>query len=231
MLLAIPCFAVAAPPQAGNTIPESTAAICSQLGQIAYWASTAHLAKSDERRLSEVRSAALRPNRLRAEVPEKLIGSAELAGSTSHGNAGEGLTSLEAAREDGILAAMYVYRQCLEGKLDGGGRSGWTSVARSVEATVFYDQDTVRASSLGATLWTLTNFASTEVLEGKSYLSSKAQFEFDCRAERYRVLGSIFYAGTDGTGKVTTSTSQTEPWSPVAPRTIALRLMKIACVR
>jgi hypothetical protein len=224
-------LAVAASPPTTATIPTSTDATCSQLGEIAYWAATAHLAKSDERRLSEARANALQPNNVRPAVPLKLIESANAAGMMSYGNAGPGLSSLEAARADGVLAAMNVYRLCLEGSLAGKEPNPWTQAARTAEATILYDKQSIRRTSLGATLWTLTNFNATEMIEGKSHKSAKTQFEFDCQAERYRVLATIFYADTAGLGKVNSSTSQVEPWNPVAPTTMAHRLMGIVCAR
>jgi len=226
-----PSIAVTAPPATTATIPESTDATCSQLGEIAYWAATAHLAKSDERRLSEARANALRPNKVRPAISSKLIESANASGVMSHGNAGPGLSSLEAARADGILAAMNVYRLCLESSLASKEPNPWTQVARTAEATILYDKQSIRRTSLGATLWTLTNFNATEVIEGKSHKSAKTQFEFDCQTERYRVLATIFYADTAGLGKVNSSTSLVEPWNPVAPKTMAHSLMGIVCAR
>ena len=107
----------------------------------------------------------------------------------------------------------------------------WTPVARSLEATISYDKETVKKSAAGVVIWTLTNFVSTEVLDGKHYQSAKTQFEFDCPGERYRVVATIFYEMANGTGRVINSTSLVEQWNPVAPKTMAQRLLKVACAK
>lgn len=105
----------------------------------------------------------------------------------------------------------------------------WTFVTRSVEASVSYDKLTVKKSPNGVTLWTMTNFVNSEVLNGKSYRSAKAQFEFDCPRDRYRVTGTLLYELPNGAGKVIDSTSMIEQWNPIAPQTMARLLQKLAC--
>lgn len=105
----------------------------------------------------------------------------------------------------------------------------WSQVARSVEATIFYDRDSLRKSGSMVKMWTLTNFASTEIIEGKSHRSAKSQYEYDCAEERYRLLATIFYELVGGAGKVTASEASLGPWYPVAPQSMAQRLWKVAC--
>ena len=107
--------------------------------------------------------------------------------------------------------------------------ASWLQLGRSVEATVFYDKETIRKSATGVKMWTLTNFSSVEVIEGKSHRSAKTRVEYDCTGEKYRVLATIFYELPNGTGKVTASTSLVEQWNPVAPKTMAEDLLKVAC--
>lgn len=229
LLAAMSCTANGAPTALHATGSERSAAVCNQLGIVAYWAATAHIAEADNKQLLKEVADAGRPNRVRPAIPPKQIEAARWVGVSSHGNAGLGLTSLEAARAGAIASALHVYHTCLGGGHNDERASTWSQVARSVEATVFHDRKSVRRGSNGATLWTLTNFASPEVLDGKTYRSAKTQFEYDCTGERYRVLATIFYDGLDGNGKVTSSTSQTEPWNPVAPHTMAHQLLKLAC--
>lgn len=229
LLLSWPCLAFAAPP-----LPASDASLtdtCSQLGQIAYWAATAHLAQADERRLNEARSDALRSNQLRSALPKHLVEYANSAGAMSHGNAGQGLSSLEAARADAVIAAMDVYGRCLAGRLPAQAPSDWFKLTQSAEASVSYDRTSLRKTSVGSTIWTLTTFYVSERLDGKTYRSAKGQFEFNCKAERYRVLGTLFYEGAGASGKVVSTTSEVEPWAPIAPGTMAQTLMAVACVR
>lgn len=105
----------------------------------------------------------------------------------------------------------------------------WSQVARSVEATIFYDKVSLRKSGAMVKMWTLTNFASTEIIEGKSHRSAKSQYEYGCVEERYRLLATIFYELAGGAGKVTASEASLGPWYPVAPQSMAQRLWKVAC--
>ena len=107
----------------------------------------------------------------------------------------------------------------------------WSQVGRTVEATVSYDKQTLRKTGSMARIWTLTNFAATEVIEGKSHRSAKSQYEYDCVEERYRLLATIFYELPSGSGKVTASVATPEQWYPVGPKTMAERLWKVACER
>ena len=105
----------------------------------------------------------------------------------------------------------------------------WTRVGRTSEATIFFDQETIRRSGQLVKMWTLTNFTISERIEGKQYQSAKTQFEYDCREERSRVLAATFYSLLNGAGVVTASESNIEPWYPIAPKTIAVKLWKYAC--
>ena len=107
----------------------------------------------------------------------------------------------------------------------------WTLLTRSVEATISYDKASIKKSTAGVKLWTLTNFASVEVMNGHSYRSAKGQFEFDCPGERYRVVATIYYEMSNGAGKVIESTSLVEQWNPVAPKTMANILLDVACAK
>lgn len=227
--LLVAALALVVPRANALAVSEATSATCSALGQISYWAATAHLSEADKRLLAQVRSDALQPNKLRKAVPKSLVQAAELAGVMSHGNAGEGNTSLQAARQDAVLTALDVHSQCVAGTFGHKEVAGWTSIGRSAGAAVLYDKASVRRVGNSLTVWVLSNFSTPEVIDGKSHRSAKAKFEYECRAERYRVLGTIYYADAGGQGKVTGSTSLVEAWNPVAPRTMAEDLMKELC--
>ena len=94
---------------------------------------------------------------------------------------------------------------------------------------MFYDKDSLRKAGTMTKMWTLTNFTSTEVIEGKLHRSAKSQYEYDCAGERYRLVASIFYELGGGSGKVTHSEASLGSWYPVAPQSMAQRLWKIAC--
>jgi hypothetical protein len=107
--------------------------------------------------------------------------------------------------------------------------AGWTKAGRSVEATVFYDADSIQRSKGKAKMWVLTNFPKPLEIAGKQHQSSKTRFEYDCAGEKSRVDGTFFYAMPDGKGEVTAAEPSANEWYPVAPETIAVPLWKAAC--
>ena len=62
-----------------------------------------------------------------------------------------------------------------------------------------------------------------------SYLSSKTQWEFDCKEEKLRILALTWFSGQMGSGKVVFSGSETGKGEPIQPGSIAESLWKIAC--
>ena len=96
---------------------NSLNSICQDLKKIAYLAAIAHLSSSDKQELNRVIANAKKPNKVRPEIDEALIEKAAFWGYSSHGNSGDGLKALDAARKDGVLAALSVYDMCLNGKL------------------------------------------------------------------------------------------------------------------
>ena len=109
--------------------------------------------------------------------------------------------------------------------------AGWTKAGSSVEATVFYDTESIQRSNGKAKMWVLTNFPKSIEIEGKRHQSSKTRFEYDCTGEKSRVDGTFFYALPDGKGEVTAAESSVDEWYPIAPKSIAVPLWKVACGR
>jgi hypothetical protein len=107
----------------------------------------------------------------------------------------------------------------------------WTKAAKSLEATIFYDIKSVQRKNGMAKIWVLTNFSKPVEIEGKKHQSSKTRFEYDCAGEMSRVVGTFFYALPDGKGEVTNAESSSNEWYPIAPKTIAVPLWKVACGR
>lgn len=98
-------------------LPPALASTCSDLAEMSYWASTAHLMKRDKERLAKLEADARKSNASRQAIAEAPIKEAVGHGLRSHGNAGPGLKNLDDARSDGIITALMVYQMCLEGKL------------------------------------------------------------------------------------------------------------------
>lgn len=107
--------------------------------------------------------------------------------------------------------------------------ASWTKAGKTLEATYFYDAESIHRSNSRARMWVLINFPEPVEINGKKHQSSKTRFEYDCVGERGRVDGTFFYALPDGKGRVTASESAANDWFPIAPQTIAVSLWKAAC--
>lgn len=100
-------------PCSDNQTPARSYYECRDLAEITYFAASANLSRDDRKSLSEREANAAVANKVRDAIPAKSIKWYELTGAGSHGNAGDGLTSANAAREDGILTALYQFGDCL----------------------------------------------------------------------------------------------------------------------
>jgi len=100
------------------SISPELSATCQDAALITFWGSTAHLSERDRARAATAKKDAQANNLVRPAIPASIIQGAEAAAASSHGNAGEGLTDFEIAREDAIAAALLAYESCLEGKLE-----------------------------------------------------------------------------------------------------------------
>lgn len=116
-LLSLLCTATTIAAHEIVAVPKTTAEICSQLGEIAYWAATETFSNNDKRNLNNAILQAGKPNKLRPVIPNSLIDAARKLGVSSHGNAGPGNANLVAARADAIATAMLTYTMCLDGRL------------------------------------------------------------------------------------------------------------------
>lgn len=105
----------------------------------------------------------------------------------------------------------------------------WTRIGRTTQATIFVERDTIRRAGSMVKLWTLTNFTTPDMTDGKTSQSSKAQFEYDCKEERSRVLAIYMYSLPNGKGDVNGTEIGPEPWYPVVPKSMAFTLWSLAC--
>ena len=110
----VPAISLAASP---IYIPDHVSTICTDLATVTYWASTEHLSKLDKRNADEAVKSGGAANKQRNGIAVSRLQKARSMGAMSHGNSGNGLSNLESARQDGILAAIQTYESCLKGGL------------------------------------------------------------------------------------------------------------------
>jgi hypothetical protein len=95
--------------------------------------------------------------------------------------------------------------------------------------TVYVDPDTIRRKGDLVNVWALTDYMAMHTLAGLSFLSSKAQNEFDCVEERQHELGATWFSGHMGHGTAVWHTSDETEWRPVAPGSVGHGVWTFAC--
>ena len=107
----------------------------------------------------------------------------------------------------------------------------WVAVGGNEEAgvTVYADPGTIRRKGNLVKVWHLNDFKTVQIAKGNSYLSIKAQHQYDCTKERERILALMKFSGNMGSGNVVYEDSNERKWRPVAPETTNQALRKIAC--
>jgi len=107
----------------------------------------------------------------------------------------------------------------------------WVAVGGNEEAvvTVYADPGTIRRAGNLVTVWHLNDFKNVQIVKGTPYLSVKAQHQYDCTADRERILALMKFSGNMGSGRVVYKDSHEGKWKPVAPGSVSHNLGKIAC--
>ena len=95
--------------------------------------------------------------------------------------------------------------------------------------TVYVDPDTIRRNGDLVKVWALTDYTTLQTVADRSFLSSKAQNEFDCTEERERELAVTWLSGKMGKGDGVWTNSEETPWRPVAPGSVGQGVWDFAC--
>ena len=94
----------------------------------------------------------------------------------------------------------------------------------------YVDRATIRRNGNLVKMWDLKNYKTVQKSADDSYLSTKEQWEYDCKEEKKRLLAFTWFDGQMGSGKVVYSDSETSmKWSPIQPESSGEALWKIAC--
>jgi len=95
--------------------------------------------------------------------------------------------------------------------------------------TVYVDPETIRRNGDLVKVWALTDYTTIQTVADRSFLSSKAQNEFDCTEERQRELAVTWFSGNMGNGNGVWTTSDETNWRPVAPGSVGQGVWDFAC--
>lgn len=106
----------------------------------------------------------------------------------------------------------------------------WVKVAGNETNTTYADSATIRKAGNMAKMWSVFDYKTPVALDnGKRYMSTRAQFEYDCKEERMRPFAVSFHSKNMADGEVVYSAFDPGNWGPVPPGTVNDTLWKIAC--
>lgn len=95
--------------------------------------------------------------------------------------------------------------------------------------TAYVNPDTIRRKGDLVKVWALTDYTTIQTVADSSFLSSKAQDEFDCAEERQRELAVTWFSGNMGNDNGVWNNSDETKWRPVAPGSVGQGVWKFAC--
>jgi len=114
--------------------------------------------------------------------------------------------------------------------LNGSAMAEWTKVTEEKDGSAVYYSDTssIQKSAGNLTIiWELTDLKEPDI---DGIRSTKAQVEYDCVRERFRVLYAIAYSQNMGSGDVIVKLSPSEIENePISPDSIDACMWQLAC--
>jgi hypothetical protein len=111
---------------------------------------------------------------------------------------------------------MRIVMAVLLGLIATSAQAEWVKVAQSGETTYYIDPTTLQKDGGLRKIWEIQDFAAARA---GGVRSRGALFEFDCGAERWRVLSVADHAEPMAAGKVVGSWEGQSDWASLAPRT------------
>jgi hypothetical protein len=97
-------------------------------------------------------------------------------------------------------------------------------------ATVYTDKSSIVKNGNTAVLWIMIDYKSPQPDKtGKSVLSDKLQYQYDCDEKQYRIIASSAHAGNMATGETVTVNPDPPVLTPVAAGSMDEEFWKMAC--
>jgi hypothetical protein len=107
--------------------------------------------------------------------------------------------------------------------------AAWVEVDTSKADVLYADPATIRKVGKRAKMWSLIDFKTIQSGQGIRFMSSKTQYEYNCKAERGRVLFFSWHAGNMGRGEIVYSDDEPGKWGPLPPGSRTEMLWEVAC--
>jgi hypothetical protein len=106
----------------------------------------------------------------------------------------------------------------------------WMSLGASDSGTTVYaDLATLRREGDLVKMLVLFDFKTTQTKADVSFLSAKAQMEYDCAEQRYEGLAVTYFSGNMGNGQLLDRSSGKGKRLRVSPDSLDQALWKLAC--
>jgi hypothetical protein len=93
----------------------------------------------------------------------------------------------------------------------------------------YADPATMRREGDLVKMEVLFDFKTIQTKAGMSYLSAKAQMEYDCAEQRFRGLAVMYFSGNMESGNLLDRGSGKGKWLPVSSSSLDQTLWKVAC--
>ena len=111
----------------------------------------------------------------------------------------------------------------------GSAAAKWEVVGKSDSNTIYVDYFSIRKTGNTAKMWFVFDFKAPQTYLGVTLLSTKEQDEFDCKEEKYRRIYLTGHAENMVSGTVVYTEPDPGKWIPIAPDSVYVNLLKIAC--
>lgn len=111
----------------------------------------------------------------------------------------------------------------------------WTEFSGSSNqgnVKVYYDQATLRNhDQVLKKVWQIQDYATTQSVQGKSYLSVKSLLEINCNTKMRRTMAASYYQRNMGNGEAIYRNSTPAQWELIAPDITGNAMRKFYCDR
>jgi hypothetical protein len=107
--------------------------------------------------------------------------------------------------------------------------AGWRRTGESPNATSYSDPNTIVRIGPMSRMWNMTDYRDQQSWSGYTFLSSKAEAEYDCAQPRWRIIVEYGFTGHMANGTTTYTVQGPRPWQSVSPGTIAEGRRNLAC--
>jgi len=107
----------------------------------------------------------------------------------------------------------------------------WRRTGESTAAVSYADPNTIVRTGSMSRMWTMSDYHELQTWSGYTFLSSKAEAEYDCAQPRWRIIVEYGYTGHKATGTTTYTVQGPRPWQSVSAGSIAEIRRNLACGR